>query len=58
MLPEGKKHFGKRRGKEVRGSFTAGKTNGNGFRPDAGPGLPGDILKKKKEEEEQNVTQK
>ncbi|GEM_PF-5658417 len=29
-----------------------------GFRPDAGPGLPGDILKKKKEEEEQNVTQK
>ena len=42
----------------MRGSFTAGKTNGNGFRPDAGPGLPGDILKKKKEEEEQNVTQK
>ena len=40
----------------MRGSFTAGKTKGNGFRPDAGPGLPGDILKK--EEEEQKVTQK
>ena len=37
-------------------SFSAGKTKGNGFRPDAGPGLPGDILKK--EEEEQKVTQK
>ena len=29
-----------------------------GFSPIAGPGLPGDILKKKKEEEEQKVTQK
>ena len=29
-----------------------------GFSPIAGPGLPGNILKKKKEEEEQNVTQK
>ena len=40
----------------MNGSFTAGKTKGNGFRPDAGPGLPGDILKK--EEEEQKATQK